>query len=110
MDGRETQRQYGRESSVALRPSCADPSLGALEGPWTGLPPDYVTVAYAWSLAVIEAVVDADGAGDLERLLDRVGSERSAETAVEQALHANYADLNRMTADYLRKTYLRSAR
>lgn len=87
-----------------------DPSLGALEGPWTALPQDYVAVAYAWSLAAIEAVVDAGGASDVERLLDRVATERSAETAVEQALHANYADLNRMTADYLRKTYLRSAR
>jgi hypothetical protein len=95
---------------LALYDQHEDPALSTLEGSWMSLPKDYAGVAYAWSLAVVETIVDEGGASDIERLLDRVGSEPNTEAAAKSALHEDYAELNKLTADYLRRTYLSSAR
>ena len=44
---------------------------GKLEGSWMGLPSDAAGYAYAWALANIEYIVQTDGMGDIERILDR---------------------------------------
>jgi hypothetical protein len=44
---------------------------------------------------------------DLERLLDRISAGASAEAAAGGALRMDYAELERETAKYLRRTYLR---
>jgi tetratricopeptide (TPR) repeat protein len=82
-------------------------SLGKLEGPWMGLPSDTAAYAYAWALANIECIVRAGGMGDIERILDRIGSGSSTEAALREVLHSDYSDLMQATADYLRKTYVR---
>ena len=46
-------------------------SLGNLEGSWMAFPGDAAAYAYAWALANIEYIVQADGMGDVERILDR---------------------------------------
>lgn len=81
------------------------PSLSQLEGPWMGLPSDAAAYAYAWALANVEYIVQADGMGDIERILDRIGSGASTEAALREVLHSDYEDLMQSTADYLRKTY-----
>jgi hypothetical protein len=81
------------------------PSLASLEGPWMGLPSDDAGHAYAWALANVEYIVQADGMGDIERILDRIGSGSSTEAALREILHSDYEDLMQSTADYLRKTY-----
>ena len=81
------------------------PSLGELEGSWMGLPTDTAANAYAWSLANIEYIVQTDGMGDIERILDRIGSGSSTEAALREVLHSDYNDLIQSTAQYLRKTY-----
>jgi len=80
-------------------------SLGKLEGPWMGLPSDAAAYAYAWALANMEYIVQSGGMGDVERILDRIGSGSSTEAALREVLHSDYNDLMQSTAEYLRKTY-----
>ena len=61
--------------------------------------------AYAWALANIEYIVEKDGMGDIDRILDRIGSGMSTEAALREVLHSDYDDLMQSTAEYLRKTY-----
>jgi hypothetical protein len=82
-------------------------SLGNLEGSWMGFPGDGAVYAYAWALANIEYIVQANGMGDMERILDRIGAGSSTESALHDVLHSDYDDLMRSGADYLRRTYSR---
>ena len=89
---------YGRRVSLPL---------AALEGTWMNLPEPVAAYAYAWSLAVVEYIVATYGMRDIERLLDRVSTGPSAEAAAQNALRMDYAELERETSKYLRRTYLR---
>lgn len=79
--------------------------LGRLEGSWMGLPGDMARYAYAWALANVEYIVQADGMGDVERILDRLGAGSSTEQALRDVLHDDYGDLMQATAEYLKKNY-----
>ena len=79
--------------------------LGRLEGSWMGLPGDAARYAYAWALANVEYIVEKDGMGDIERILDRVGSGMATDAALKEVLHSDYNDLMQSTAEYLKKTY-----
>jgi tetratricopeptide (TPR) repeat protein len=81
------------------------PSLGQLEGSWMGLPSDAAGYAYAWALANVEYIAQAGGMGDIERILDRIGSGSSTGAALREVLHSDYNDLMQSAAEYLRKTY-----
>ena len=80
-------------------------SLGRLEGSWMNLPGDAAGYAYAWALANVEYIVQADGMGDIERILDRIAAGSSTEEALRAVLHSDYNDLMQSTAEYLRKIY-----
>lgn len=82
------------------------PPLTSLEGSWIGFSGDSASMAYAWSLAVVESVIDRGGVGDLSRLLDSIASAPSTEDAVQQTLNANYDELQQQTVDYLKRAYL----
>jgi tetratricopeptide (TPR) repeat protein len=81
------------------------PSLGQLEGSWMGLQSDAAVYAYAWALANIEYIVQTDGMGDVERILERIGTGSSTEAALREVLRSDYNDLMQSTTEYLRKTY-----
>ncbi|HKN23846.1 MAG TPA: hypothetical protein VJX72_03290 [Candidatus Acidoferrum sp.] len=81
--------------------------LGKLEGSWMGLSADVARYAYAWALANVEYIVETQGMGDVERILDRIGEGASAENAVKEALHDDYGDLMKSTTEYLKKSYIR---
>jgi tetratricopeptide (TPR) repeat protein len=81
--------------------------LGRLEGSWMGMRGSTAQFAYAWALATIEYIVEADGMGDIERILDRLGAGMATEAALREVLHSDYNDLMQSTAEYLRKTYVR---
>jgi tetratricopeptide (TPR) repeat protein len=81
-------------------------SLSSYEGSWLNLPQQAATSAYAWSLAVVEAIVTQGSFGDIERILDLLASESAPEDAVRAALHESYADLMHSTVRYLHKAYL----
>jgi hypothetical protein len=62
--------------------------------------------AYAWALAVVEAIEADSGSDGLGRLLDAERTESSTEGALLQALRTNYSGLDDSTVAYLRRTYL----
>jgi tetratricopeptide (TPR) repeat protein len=79
--------------------------LSHLEGSWMNMNGDTARYAYAWALANMEYIVQTDGMGDVERILDRIGAGMATEAAVREVLHSDYNDLMQSTADYLQKTY-----
>jgi len=81
-------------------------SLASYETSWMNLPRDTAATAYAWSLAVVETIVNVDGMDDLGRILDRIASQSATEDAVRAVLHDSYADLMQSTVQHLRKAYL----
>ncbi|HJY88582.1 MAG TPA: hypothetical protein VKE24_17245 [Candidatus Acidoferrales bacterium] len=104
MEGLRSGDQAGLLVSAYERRSAIP--LSALEGSWISLPRDVASYAYAWSLAVVESIVEANGMRDVERLLDRISSEPSTEPAARSTLRMDYAELAEETAQYLRRTYL----
>ncbi|HEX2711324.1 MAG TPA: hypothetical protein VHM88_03745, partial [Candidatus Acidoferrales bacterium] len=94
------------EALVAAKERGGGIPLAALEGTWMNLPEQAVSYAYAWSLAVVENVVNTYGTGDIVRVLDRLPAEPSAEAASIRVLRMDYAELERETTRYLRHTYL----
>ena len=80
-------------------------SLERLEGSWMGLPKDLARYSYAWALANVEYIVETQGMGDIERILDRIATGGSTEQALKEVLRDDYGDLMRWTADYLKNTY-----
>jgi tetratricopeptide (TPR) repeat protein len=81
------------------------PPFNAMEGSWMNLSGNSAALAYAWSLAAVEAIVNEGGMGDVSRLLGAVASAPSPEAALEQALHENYPDLRAQTIQYLQHRY-----
>jgi tetratricopeptide (TPR) repeat protein len=81
-------------------------SLNELEGPWMRFSSDAASYAYAWALANIEAMVQANGMSDVERILERISSGSSTEEALRAVLHSNYGEVMQATAEYLRKNYV----
>jgi tetratricopeptide (TPR) repeat protein len=79
--------------------------LGKLEGSWMGLPEDVARYAYAWALANVECVIQSQGMGDIDRILDRLAAGGTIEEAVRDVLHDDYGDLMQATAKYLGKSY-----
>jgi hypothetical protein len=80
-------------------------SLDRLEGSWMRLPEGVVRYAYAWSLANIEYIVQTDGMGDVQRILDRISAGSSTEEALKSVLRDDYPELMQGTAEYLKKNY-----
>ncbi len=81
--------------------------LAALEGSWLNFSGQSASLAYAWSLAVVESIVASGGEGDLNKLLVELPGAPSMEAALRGTLHMSYADLEEQTAGYLKKQYLR---
>jgi tetratricopeptide (TPR) repeat protein len=79
--------------------------LAQLEGSWMRLPGPVASYAYAWALANVEYIVQTQGMGDIERILDRLATGTATEQALREVLHDNYADLMQATAEYLKKNY-----
>ncbi len=79
--------------------------LGELEPSWMRLSGDQAGYAYAWALANMEYIVQVDGMGDVERILNRIAAGSTTEAAVKEVLHGDYDDVMQSTIGYLRKTY-----
>jgi tetratricopeptide (TPR) repeat protein len=105
MEGRRSTSNAGALIDAASQG--AIPPLGAFEGSWMGLSGNSASFAYAWSLAVVESIIESGGVSDISRLLERVATAPSTEAAAQETLHDSYADLQQQTVDYLRREYLR---
>jgi tetratricopeptide (TPR) repeat protein len=80
-------------------------SLLSYETSWLNLPKDTASVAYAWSLAVVETIMTENGVDDMERILERIAGGSSTEDAIRAVIHADYSELMLSTAQFLRKAY-----
>ena len=80
--------------------------LGQLENSWTRFDRATARYAYAWALANMEYIIQTDGMGDVERILDRIGAGMATEQALREVLHSDYGDLMESTVAYLRKNYV----
>jgi tetratricopeptide (TPR) repeat protein len=102
----------GRRSSssaaglVAAASQGSVPSLASMEGSWMGLSGDSAAFAYAWSLAVVESIIDQGGVSDISRLLEHIATSSSTAEALQETLRMNYSDLQEQTVTYLKHTYL----
>jgi hypothetical protein len=63
--------------------------------------------AYAWSLAVVESIIQTSGMGDITRLLDNIASAPDTESALRATLHDDYADLQQQALTYLHQQDVR---
>lgn len=63
-------------------------------------------MAYAWSLAVVEAMIDQGGVSDISRVLDRMATSSSPEAAVQEVMHQSYDDLEQQAVIYLKRAYM----
>ena len=79
--------------------------LGRLEGSWMGLSGDVARYSYAWSLANVEYIVETQGMGDMERILDRLAAGSETEAALKEVLRDDYGELMKATEQYLKKNY-----
>jgi tetratricopeptide (TPR) repeat protein len=106
MEGRRTD-----SSSAAALLQMADqggvPQFNAMEGSWMNLSGNSAAVAYAWSLAAVESIVDSGGMSDVSRLLGAIASAPSSESALQSTLRENYSDLTTQTLQYLQRNYTR---
>jgi len=105
MEGRRSSTDAGALINAAAQGNA--PQLGSMGGSWMGLSGNAAAFAYAWSLAVVESIIDEGGVSDISRLLDRIGTESSVEDALRETLHLSYDDLNQQTIAYLKRAYLR---
>jgi tetratricopeptide (TPR) repeat protein len=83
------------------------PSLASLEGSWMGLGGGAASYAYAWSLAVVESIIQTGSITDITRLLDAIATAPNTEQALRDVLHDDYADLQQQALAYLRQQDLR---
>jgi hypothetical protein len=104
MEGKRSRSAAGALSAAFERHM--EFSLASYESSWMNLPRQTASDAYAWSLAVVEAIVVVDGMDDIGRILDRIAAQSATEDAVRAVLHDSYADLMQSTVEYLRKAYL----
>jgi tetratricopeptide (TPR) repeat protein len=77
-----------------------------LEGSWTQASAEQAAALYSLSLAMVEYIIRTNGMGQIERLLDAMITEPSPEAALHSTLQMDYAELQKQTARYLRRTYL----
>lgn len=105
MEGRRSTESAGALLNVASQGGV--PTLASLEGSWLNLSGSSASVAYAWSLAAVESIVQTGGVGDVSRLLDAIATAPSTETALRDSLHSDYADLQQQTITLLRHEDLR---
>jgi tetratricopeptide (TPR) repeat protein len=104
MEGKRSRSNAG--TLVAAFERHMEFSLPSYETSWLSLPKDVASVAYAWSLAVVEYIVTDDGADGLERILDRLAAGDSAEDALRAVLREDYPEMMLSTVQFLRKAYL----
>jgi|tagenome__1003787_1003787.scaffolds.fasta_scaffold20989903_11 tetratricopeptide (TPR) repeat protein len=104
MEGRRTGESA--RTLVEMYEHRATPPLKVLEGSWTEYSSGQAGLAYAWSLAATEYIVSNSGTWGVERLLQSLAAGSAIEPALGSALQTNYADIERGTSEYLRRTYL----
>jgi hypothetical protein len=102
----------GRRSGADAAPLVASferergKALRYYPGSWMNLTAPQARFAYAWALAVVEAIESQSGLSAIDSLLDAERTEPSGEGALREGLHTTFSGLDDTTIAYLRQTYL----
>src|SRR5580692_1095861 len=99
MEGRRTTGSAGSLLNVGSQGGL--PALASLEGSWMGLSGGSASVAYAWSLAAVESIIQSGSIVDISRLLDAIAASPDTEQALRDTLHDDYSDLQQQTIVFL---------
>jgi Peptidase MA superfamily/Tetratricopeptide repeat len=99
MEGRRTIGSAGALLNAASQG--AVPTLASLEGSWMGLSGSSAAIAYAWSLAAVESIIQTGSIADISRLLDAINASPDTEQALRDTLHDDYSDLQQQTIVFL---------
>ena len=78
------------------------PTLASLEGSWMGLSAIPPPLAYAWSLAAVESIIQTGSIADISRLMDAIDTAPNTEQALRDTLHDDYSDLQQQAIVLLR--------
>lgn len=104
MEGRRSQGDAAMLVSVYDEPWARQ--LRRHSDVWRTLSLNEARYAYAWALALVEAIESTAGPDGINRLLEAERTESSRETALREGLRTNPASLDDATRDYLKRTYL----
>lgn len=66
-----------------------------------GLSGGSASIAYAWSLAAVESIIQTGSIVDISRLLDAIAASPDTEQALRDTLHDDYSDLQQQTIVFL---------
>src|SRR5580700_3728433 len=99
MEGRRTTGSAGSLLNVGSQGGL--PALASLEGSWMGLSGGSASVAYAWSLAAVESIIQSGSIVDISRLLDAIAASPDTEQALRDTLHDDYSDLQQQAIVFL---------
>jgi hypothetical protein len=105
MEGRRSTAAAGALLNAASQGEL--PPLANLEGSWMGLGGGEASFAYAWSLAVVESIIQTGGMTDITHLLNSIATAPNTEAALRETLHNDYADLQQQALTYLHQQDLR---
>jgi hypothetical protein len=99
MEGRRTTGSAGSLLNVGSQGGL--PALASLEGSWMGLSGGSASVAYAWSLAAVESIIQTGSIVDISRLLNAIAASPDTEQALRDTLHDDYSDLQQQAIVFL---------
>lgn len=105
VEGRRTSDSAGALLNAANQGAL--PMLGGLEGSWMGLSGASAALAYAWSLAAVESIIQTGSTADVNRILDNIAMTSNTEQALRETLHSDYADLQQQTITFLQHEDIR---
>lgn len=105
VEGRRTSDSAGALLDAAKQGAL--PMLGGLEGSWMGLSGGSAGLAYAWSLAAVESIIQTGSIADVNRILDNIATTSNTEQALRETLHSDYADLQQQTITFLQHEDIR---
>jgi len=81
------------------------PPYSALEGSFMGLPANQAALAYAKSLAALEYLRDAQGQGEIRRLLKALPASSTFNNLLQDELRSSYANFEQDVGAYIEKRY-----
>ncbi len=99
MEGRRTTDSAGQLLNAGSQGAL--PTLASLEGSWMGLSGGSAALAYAWSLAVVESIIQTGSIADISRLMDAINTAPNTEQALRDTLHDDYSDLQQQAIVFL---------
>ncbi len=106
VDGREAQRRERGRAGADLWNGTIS-AAGETGRFVDGLVCGCSAVCVCMALANVEYIIQTQGMGDIDQLLDRMAAGSTPETALHDVLRDDYGDLMQGTAEYLKREYVR---